>query len=562
MTCPHAMLAAGNGGTCPVCIPKTITVSAAVGEHLADRIEKPRKPTSTPFLDPAVARMRLSQLRAVNARERFSEFVKHGWSVLHPGSRLAWNWHLDAICDHAQAMIEDLIAVRRDEHAVQRCKNLVINIPPRQLKTELLQIFLPAWGWLHDPSLSWRCLSGNSKVVNLASQDCRTLIGSAWYREWFKPTWDIEQDTDAVKLFKNTARGRRHASTTLEKITGEGTDVLIVDDPQDAGDANSEALRERVNEKWDKAIESRVNDRMRCVRIGIMQRLHEEDWSGHVLKQPGWDHLCLPMEYEAKDVKGRCKCPSCVFGETFLGWVDPRTTPGELLHATRMPKSELEAARAVLGPYGYAGQMQQRPAPADGGMFKRAWFKDFDPDALPRFDDVIISCDLANSEKAIRKNSNNALLVLGRKGSWRYVLDEEVGRWSMTEIEKRIEALQAKWQKLAKISTVKVLVEKKAAGNFVISALKNEMGVMGVVEDDEAQKAHNDKMVRASAVVPQIEGGNVMIPVGAPWKEDFLHEICVFPNGSKDDRVDALTQALNYWRGSVDLARAMMMAKW
>lgn len=557
MSCPHAVLASANGGRCPVCIPKTITVSAKVGEHLADRLEKPRA-----AIDPMVARDRLKKLRAANARESLAEFVKHAWIVLHPGVRLAWNWHLDAICQHAQVMIEDLIKARRDEHFEQRAKNLVINIPPRQLKTEVMQIFLPAWGWLHDPSLSWRCLSGNSKVVNLASQDCRALIGSSWYQDWFKPTWQISDDTDAVKLFKNSARGRRMASTTLEKITGEGTDVIIVDDPQDAGDAHSEALRERVIEKWDKAIESRVNDRLRCVRIGIMQRLHEEDWSGHVLKQGGWEHLCLPMEFETKNTPGRCKCPSCAMGKTFLGWTDPRKTEGELLHEVRTPRTELNAARAVLGPYGYAGQMQQRPAPADGGLFKRAWFKEFDLETMPRFDEIVVSCDLANSEHATRSGSNNALLVVARKGSWRYVLDERVGRWSMTEIQRKIAELQSEWQKRTNIGTVKVLVEKKAAGNFVISAMRNEMGIMGVVEDEEAQKAHNDKLVRANAVVAQVEGGNIMVPKGAPWVEEFLHELCVFPNGAKDDRVDAFTQALNYWRSSNAMRIGMGLAKW
>lgn len=564
--CTHATLAAANGGACPIC-----DAQRAAGKSKA----KPGRPPPTspvasrppgpgslgarPPIDPALARKRLAELRAVNCRERLADFVRHGWHVLHPGVTLAWNWHLDAICDHVQALIAELFRARRNPKHEQSTQNAVINIPPRQLKTEILQIFLPAWVWIEDPSISVRCVSGNSRVVNLASQDCRALLGSQWYRDWFKPQWEITDDADAVKLFKNTARGRRHASTTLEKITGEGTDIIVVDDPHDAGDVASDVKRASVIEKWDKAISNRVNDTLRCARIGIMQRLHEEDWSGHVLAQGGWEHLNLPMEFERK--RG-CRCPSCAAGKTWIGWSDPRTEEGELLHPERWPKAKVEEARTVLGAYGFAGQMQQRPAPADGGMFKRAWFKEFDLGALPRFDDVLVSCDLANSEHAVRKGSNNALLVLGRKGSWRYILDAQIGRWSMTEIQRRITELQATWQKRAGIPTVKVLVEKKAAGNFVISALRTEMHVMGVVEDDEAQKAHNDKIVRANAVVAQVEGGNVMVPKGAPWVEEFLHELCTFPNGAHDDQVDAFTMALNYWRGSVDLARAMMMAKW
>lgn len=520
--CSHVFIRRKAGGTCPICEPLT-----------------------SRSIDPAIAMARLKSIRACNAKERLSDFVRQGWHVLHPTVPLDWNWHLDVLCEHVEAAGYELLRARREPDYKMQVQNLLINIPPRQLKTEVLQIFFPAWLWIHDPSLIIRCLSGNQTVITLAAQACRLLIGSQWYLDSFRVPWTITGDADAVGLCRNTMLGQRLAGTFLADITGTGSDVLLVDDPHDAQSVNSEVMRQRVINKWDLAIGNRVMNTQRCLRVGIMQRLNEGDWSAHVLQQ-GWRHLRLPMQFESKV---DCKCSDCTTGQTFLGWSDPRSEDGELLHPERWPLDKVEEERVRLGPYGFAGQLQQRPAPIEGGLFKRAWFKEYDPDNLPRFDDVLVSCDLANSEHALKHGSRNSLVVFGKKGNLRYVLDELNGRWSMTDIKRNIILLQEKWQTLAKVRTVRVLVEKKAAGNFVIAALKNEMGVMGVVEDDEAQAAHNDKMVRAQAVEPQVAGGAVMLPKGgASWVEEFLHEVCTFPVGSHDDRVDAMTMALNFWR--------------
>jgi predicted phage terminase large subunit-like protein len=313
-----------------------------------------------------------------------------------------------------------------------------------------------------------------------------------------------------------------------------------------------------VLDRWDTAIESRVEDPMRCVRIGVMQRLHEADWAGHVLAGGGWIHLYIPMEYEpdvAND-NGEIRRIAC---RTQIGdwqWSDPRTKPGELLQPERFPLKLLRGSDdpnatggkyKVLGSYGYAGQMQQRPAPADGGMFKRSWWKHYDsvPDKL---EGLILSVD-CNAKKTIN-GSRTSLLLVGRKGPMRFILDNDT---RITDIEETVEAIIAMRKKWPNITMT--IVEDKANGPSVVSMLKKRIGRI------EEQKVGSDsKESRARAVAPIVQAGDVFLPREAAWLDDFMHELSMFPNGARDDQVDALSQALIYMEGSNDAAR--FLAAW
>lgn len=501
------------------------------------------------------------KLRAVRAhlcKASFADFVKAGWHVVNPSAPLFWSWHMDALCDHFQQMAENLLRARREPDYGMPATNLMVNIPPRCSKSMLVSVFLPAWLWLRDPALKVRCCSANPRVTIRDAQYCRDLIGSEWYRTTFRPSWTIRNDIDGVFKFANSARGERLGSTFQSKVTGEGTDIVIIDDPHDAAQVNSEAQRVTVLDRWDLALESRVNDRLRCLRIGVMQRLHESDWCGHVLKSGTWIHLWIAMEF---DVNRRCT--------TRIGdwtWSDPRTAHGELLQPQRFPLTELRGGDDPqgtggmyysLGSYGWAGQMQQTPAPADGGIFLRAWFQLVDETLIPdKFEDVVVAADLANKAKDVSKGSFNVLAVIAKKGPWRYVLEVQRGRgagWTPKAITEKLTALQAAWgKKLGR--TPKIIVEDKAVGPTVIDMLMADAKVPGVIQDDEAQQARDDKVSRALAISPLVEGKTVAI-LKAPWTDDFLHELCTFPKSSHDDQVDTFTMALNYWRMSRAAAR-------
>lgn len=494
-------------------------------------------------------------------RRDFAAFVRAAWHVVNPGEEVIWGWHLQAICRHVQWAYEELFRVRRarrdgvplHEIRPQDLQRLMINVPPRSAKSLIVAVFAPVWAWLHDPALTVRCTSGNLRVSDECSEFAFDLCTSSWFKETFEPEWQIRGDRTAKRKWANTAGGVRISMPMGAKVTGEGTDVVVIDDPQDAGDAHSEAKRESMFKRW-RALSSRVKIQQQCLFVGIMQRLHEDDFTGRAAKT--WVNLCIPMEFE-KD--RRCTTPM-LDEETGKPWVDPRTEPGELMLPAFFTREGVEQRKIDLGSYGYAGQYQQRPAPEEGGLFKKAWFKPYDayflPDGkpdwsrMPKMDQFYVSIDAAAKEGDT--NDFTSMQVIGRQGRFRYVLDNVTRRMDFVKLIEALRTLLARWPTVSG-----VLIEEASNGIAAVSMLQ-AAGIANVI----ALKTEGGKNSRAAAVSPSCEAGDVMIPAAAPWRDAWLHELAVFPNGAHDDQVDAFTQALNYMRGSVDLARLLGSCKW
>lgn len=320
---------------------------------------------------------------------------------------------------------------------------------------------------------------------------------------------------------------------------------LVVDDPHDAQEVNSEALRHNVTERWDAAISNRVNDLRSSIRIGIMQRLHDQDWSGHVLAQGGWEHLCIPMEFDPETARTTC-----------LGWRDPRTERGELLFPERFPAEIVAAERKRLGAYGYAGQHQQRPALAEGGMLKRHWWRYWIPAGaklplvvvrlsanslcecpqveLPGvFEQLIQSWDMAF--KDTKDSAYVVGQVWGKQKADRFLLDQKRDKMNFPVTVQAVRDLTTKWP-----PAYTKLVEDKANGPAVMQTLQHEIAGLTPVEPEGGKEA------RVNAVSPQIESGNVYLPHPAlyDWVDGFVGECAAFPNGAYADQVDAMSQAL------------------
>lgn len=524
------------------------------------KLQPPPAPEPAKPIDP---RALLLSTQARLAKESLADFIRLGWHVLEPGTELEWNWHIEALANHLQWMFEDWRAKKRDKTFVQRVQRLLVNIPPGTMKSRIVSVFFPAWAWLHVPTWRVICLSANPDVALRDAMYSREVIESEWYRSMFAPKWKLSENTNAKGWFANTSGGFRKSSGFMAKVIGSRADAIIVDDPNDAHEVHSEVVRHGTNERWSTSIVNRVNDLRCALYIGIMQRVHEEDWSGYVLSRGGWAHLCLPMEFEP-DVAAAAKNP--------FGWRDPRTVEGEVLHAARFTPEVLAEQRLTLGSYGYAGQMQQRPAPAEGGMFKRSWWRTFaaeyetakivvrvgdggvvrdDPREVtrlklasaPKLDDLLISVDC--SFKKTAKGSRVAIAAIGRRGPDRFVIDVVARPMDIGETLVAIREMRAKYP-----SARRILIEDKANGSACVNILSKEL--TGVVE----QKVGSDSKVgRATAVAPTVESGNCYLPDFAPWRDDFLHELSVFPNGAKDDQVDVFSQALIDMQGSNDAAR-------
>lgn len=460
------------------------------------------------------------ELEASICRDSLAEFFKRAWPILEPNVQLKWNWHLQAICDHVQALLQHRIAKNK----------LIVNVPPRSAKSTIVSVCAHTWVWTWNPT--WRAIfaSGNEKVLNRDSLLSRKVMASDWYRNTFKPSWTFSRRQDGVELYANTAGGSRRSVTTGARITGEGGEATFIDDPIDAQYANSEAHRLACLEWHDQAYSTRLNDPATGTCCLIMQRLHDQDLSGHLLATGLWEHLEIPQEFEPQRRKTTC-----------LGWTDPRTVEGELMFPERFPEHWLAAQRIGLGTRGYAGQHQQRPTPLEGGIIKRAWLKYYSTDPL----ELVKSMDQAlQSWDFTFKETDGSDYVVGqvwgRKGANKYLLDQVRAKMEFPAMLAAVRALSKKWPR-----AYAKLVEDKANGPAVISSLKDELSGLIPVEPQGSKDA------RLHSCSPEYEAGNVFLPENAPWLNDHVEELVAFSGeGSTvhDDQIDASTQALIRFR--------------
>jgi hypothetical protein len=263
---------------------------------------------------------------------------------------LKWGWALDAICDHLQAVTEG------------RITRLLMNVPPGSMKSLLAGVIWPAWEW-GPRGLPQHRFLGTAHMQTLAIRDamkCRRLIQSSWYQErWPLP---LTSDQNAKTKFENAKTGFREAMA-FNSLTGSRADRVVLDDPLSVDDGNSSAALDAAELTFTEALPTRVNNERSAIVV-IMQRLHERDTSGVILDRGlPYDHLCIPMRFEES------RAP------TSIGWVDPRTEPGQLMFPERFPEAQVAELERTLGSFASAGQLQQRPAPRGGGMFKRSDFR-------------------------------------------------------------------------------------------------------------------------------------------------------------------------------------------
>jgi predicted phage terminase large subunit-like protein len=503
-------------------------------------------------------------------RASLGDFVREAWPVLEESTPLVWNWHLDVLCDHVQSILEGKsgkgLSKKMPRTGLPRkwVQNAIINVPPGTMKSLIVSVFAVAWQWLRRPSWRVICASGNPRVLGRDSLKCRELVTSKWYRELFKPTWTISQEQNEKLLFKTTRGGSRAALGAGGAVTGDRADALLVDDPNDASGVRSKLERIQVNENWwDQAFHNRVNDPVRSVRIVVMQRLHVEDLTGHLLEKEKlrseggqWENLVIPMEFEPGGPSTR---------PTWLGWVDPRKAEGELLFPLRFPRDVLIQEKVTLGSAGYAGQMQQRPSPVEGNRFQRLWWRFWKEDGMPdvqarpkgcseaaavplpvAFDEVLESWDMTFKGKA--SNDWVVGLKIGRKGNRKYVLHRirrHVGFGGARDAVVELRARQP--------FCYQTVVEDKANGPAIIDDLQAMVSGLIPVNPEGGKEA------RSAVMEPQVEAGEWFLPDGASWVEEWVDEFAVFPNGKYDDQVDAGSQAAIRLSASSDFAYAAAM---
>jgi predicted phage terminase large subunit-like protein len=301
----------------------------------------------------------------------------------------------------------------------------------------------------------------------------------------------------------------------------------MIDDPHNIVDIESLTVRKGVLDWFDQVWSTRANDPKLTARVIIMQRSHSDDLAGHVLELGGWEHLSIPAEYEGHTRK------------TSIGWSDPRQQEGELIWPERFGTTEIAEAKRTLGSFGYAGQYQQRPVPASGGVWKKTWFQFYRRADLPvKFDMIVASWDC--TFKDLKTSDYVCGQLWGRKGADFYLLDQAHARLDFPATLQAIRALNERATVRLGVPPNGVLVEDKANGSAVLSVLKREIPGMIAINPEGGKEG------RAAAVAPMIEAGNVLLPMveEQPWVEDTLVEFVTFPAAKHDDRVDCASQAL------------------
>ena len=447
-------------------------------------------------------------------KRSFKEFIKNSWQTIEPGRDFHDNWHIDAISEHLQAVVDGDI------------KRLIINIPPRHMKSISVAVALPAWTWSKCPEKRFLFASYAGSLSIRDSVKCRRLIDSRWYKEYFGDSFELTTDQNQKQRFENNKTGYRIATSVDGALTGEGGDIIVIDDPHNVREAESSTVREGVLEWWDQAMQTRLNDPKTGAFVIIMQRVHENDLTGHILANENdeWDHLCLPARYEIGH-------PSPT--KSKLYFTDPRTKEGDLLWPERIDEKTLQNLEKSLGSYASAGQLQQRPMPKGGGILKSEWWVPWENSHLPEIEYVLQSYDTAFSTK--EKTSYSARTTWGvfRKDGQinALVLEMWYDRVTYPELRRIAQDAYEDYEPDA------VLIEKKASGQSLLQDLR--MAGVPVIE----YLPDRDKEARAHASSALLEDGRIYFPSNKKWSKDLIDICAAFPAGDNDDIVDTCTQA-------------------
>lgn len=446
-------------------------------------------------------------------RQSLAQFVRQAWHVIEPAQPYVHGWHIDAVCEHLEAVTNGQIT------------RLSIEVPPGTMKSLAVSVFWPAWEWGPRGMQSMRFVA-TSHSERLAIRDnlrARRLIQS----EWLQKRWPIKMvgDQNAKTKFENDKTGFREAMP-FTSLTGTRGDRVVIDDPLSVDDALSDPKRAAVNTTFLEAVPTRLNNPAKSAIVVVMQRLHQRDVVGTIeAKGLGYDRLVLPMEFEPER---RCR--------TSIGFEDPRTEDGELLFPARFPREVLDRDRKTMGSYAWAGQMQQRPAPRDGGMFKRGWFEVVEAMPQAAKSNGVRRWDIAATEDQPGRDPDYLAGVRVFEHGGVFYVDSVVrDRVSPAGVERIIKNTAEADGRAVRI---RIPQDPGAAGKIAAAAY---IGMLPMF-DIRAVLETGSKIVRANPVSAQAEAGNIKL-VRGPWIEDFLSELCDFPNGAHDDQVDALSGA-------------------
>jgi len=441
-------------------------------------------------------------------------FTQRSFYELNPTTPFIPNWHMEVVASALEAC-------RRGE-----ITRLIINQPPRSLKSVTASVAFVAYLLGHDPTAQIICASYGQDLANKHALDTRTIMASSWYQSLF-PRTRLSSQRQALQELMTSLQGFRLATSVGGVLTGRGANYIIIDDPLKPEEALSDTSRRAANEWFDHTLYSRLNDKRKGCIILIMQRLHEDDLVGHVLGLEPWTIIRLPAIAEV-DERHEIRTPYGIqLFERFAG---------EALHPEREPLEVLKRIREAQGEYNFSGQYQQAPAPLGGGLVKLEWFKNYTTADVPaKFELVFQSWDTANKPSELSDYS--VCTTWGVKDKHIYLIHVLRKRLGYPELKRALR------EQAEAFSPETILIEDKASGTQLIQEMVNE-GMHAIQKYEPSM----DKTMRMNSVTSTVENGFVHLPDKASWLGEYLHELASFPKCKYDDQADSTSQALDWFK--------------
>lgn len=437
-------------------------------------------------------------------------FYRDAFRVLEPQTEFMDNWHGRFIAGVLQTEAYRIAAGQKSRG------DIVINVPFRSSKSLLTTIVFPVWAWTISPHMSFITASFSNQLSTEHARKSRQLIQSDWFQQHFGQAFSIVTDQNVKSNYENDKGGKRFATSVGGSVTGMGADVIILDDPLNPKMAYSDVERENVNRSYRETFYSRTKNPHTAVRIAVMQRLHEDDLSGLMLREGDARHVCIPAEL-TDDVQPKRLRDMYVDG---LFWNE------------RFTREILDKYKTSLGSVGYAGQMLQKPSPPQGAIFKRDWFQVVDE--LPR--DVVWNFKIDPAFTSKQENDPSAILAYCEIDGHFYFRNV-VQKWM--EFPQLCQYIREFTMANGYTEKSRIWVEPKASGKSIVQQLRGTTG-LNILEDVAPDV---DKVTRANAVSAIVESGRVKLIRGA-WNSGFIDEAVMFPNAKHDDRVDVMVMAL------------------
>ncbi|MEN9782246.1 MAG: hypothetical protein RL208_396 [Pseudomonadota bacterium] len=437
----------------------------------------------------------------------FKSFLIKSFNTINSGYKFHDNWHINLLSDVMnQSFDSDL-------------KRVVINIPPRSLKSVIASVVFPAWVLAKDPKKRIIVVSYSKELALKHSADCRTIMQSDWYKKTFKES-HIAYGFNSKHKFGTKSNGYRFATSVGGTLTGEGGDIIIIDDPHNPSEVRSKKARQEVVNWYKNVLLSRLNNKQDGVIILVMQRLHEEDLSGFLLsKNANWNHVCLPLISDSK-------CD--VFFNNKLYFT---RDAGDILiyDATQ---EWIENTKNEIGIEAFLAQYQQKPIKEEGNLIKREWIK-IEDHSKTNFEHFYISIDCASGVKI--NNDYSAIAVFAKFNGQIVLFEMMREKLEYLDLKSLIE------EKISKYKPDNILIENKSNGASLIQELKTKNSFITEINPK------NSKEYRVNKSISFMQSGNFVLHKNEAWNENFINEITQFPFAAHDDQVDAVSQFLNWY---------------